>query len=455
MLEIASLRTKVSEMEARLAQNSSNSSKPPSSDPPSLAPRSGRERSGKKRGGQPGHSRYEQTLLPPERVREVVECRPEACRRCGKALSGRDPEPLRHQVIDVPKVVAYAVEYRLHRCACPDCGITTLGALPAGVPSSMVGVRLAAIVAVCGGAFRMSKRMTQELLASFFDAPVSLGMISKTERAVSEAVAPAVDEVGAALRVAPLVHADETSWREARAKAWLWVAATTTMAYFLIRRRRGGVVAKELLGDGFAGILCSDRWSAYDWVDYLRRQFCWAHLKRHFKLFEDLGGDAKPVGVALQEATKTLFKHWHRVRDGTLKHSTFCAYARPLREQIHDLLRDGLRCRSRKVVGMCREILEGQHSLWTFLRHEGVEPTNNLAERTIRHAVVWRKTSGGTDSESGSRFVERMLTTVQTLRMQQRNVLDFVVAACEARLIQGPMPSLLPDRQGQQLANAA
>ena len=101
------------------------------------------------------------------------------------------------------------------------------------------------------------------------------------------------------------------------------------MAYFLIRRRRGGEVAKELLGEGFAGILCADRWSAYNWVHYLRRQFCWADLKRHFKLFEDLGGDAKPVGLALQDATKRLFKQWHRVRDGTIRHATFCAKARP------------------------------------------------------------------------------------------------------------------------------
>ena len=145
----------------------------------------------------------------------------------------------------------------------------------------------------------------------------------------------------------------------------------------------------------------------------------------------------------------------HRVRDGTLKRSTFEAYARPLRDRINDLLRQGIHCRSRKVASMCRTILEGQHSMWTFVRHEGVEPTNNLAERTLRHAVVWRKSSQGTDSENGSRFVERMLTTVQTLRVQQRNVLDYVVAACEARLHGRPTPSLLPGSGAQQLANAA
>jgi transposase len=457
LAELAEARAHVAELEARLAQNSSNSSKPPSSDPPSVAPRSGREPSGKKRGGQPGHRRYEQTLLPPERVREVVDCLPAVCRRCGKALPkpDREAEPVRHQVVEIPKVVAMATEYRLHRCACEECGITTLGQLPPGIPSTMVGPRLAAVIAVCGGAFRISKRMTQELLANFFDVDVSLGTIAKTEKAASEAVAPAVAEVGAAMQVAPVVHADETGWREARAKAWLWVAATPMLAFFLIRRRRGGEVAKELLGAAFKGILCADRWSAYNWVNYLRRQFCWAHLRRHFKLFVDLGGDAHPVGTALVAATKSLFKHWHRVRDGTLRHSTFVAYARPLRDQINDLLRAGMHCRSRRVASMCGEILEGQHSMWTFLRHVGVEPTNNHAERTLRHAVVWRKTSGGTDSELGSRFVERMLTTVQTLRLQKRNVLDFMVAACQARLHGTPTPSLLPAHSDQPLAIAA
>jgi len=451
----AALRAEVAELKVRVGQNSSNSSQPPSSDPPSVGPRPTRQPSGKKRGGQPGHSKYEQTLLEPERVREVVDCLPQGCRRCGRALSGLDPEPLRHQVVDIPKVVAEAVEYRLHRCRCTDCGITTVGALPDGVPTTMIGPRLSAVIAICGGAFRLSKRMTQELLANFFDADVSLGMISKTEQAVGTAVAPAIEEVAQAMQAQPFVNADETSWCEARQKAWLWVAATGTMACFLIRRRRGGEVAKELLGADFGGILGADRWSAYNWVDYLRRQFCWAHLKRHFKLFEDIGGDARPVGVALQEATRRLFKNWHRVRDGTLRHATFCAYARPLREQINDLLRQGIRCRSRRVASMCREILEGQHSMWTFLRHEGIEPTNNLAERALRHAVVWRKSSYGTDSESGSRFVERMLTTVQTLRLQKRNVLEYVVAACDAKLHGRTTPSLLPALRGHDLANAA
>jgi transposase len=327
---------------------------------------------------------------------------------------------------------------------CERCGITTQGELPQGVPTTGLGPRLQAIIAVCSGAFRLSKRMTQELLANFFDADVALGSIVNAEHAVSEAIAPAVAEVGEAIRNAPVVHADETSWREACQKAWLWVAATPTLAYFLVRRHRSGAVAKEMLGEKFTGLLGSDRWSAYGFIHYLRRQLCWAHLKRHWVAFEDHGADGKRVGLALQDATKRIFKLWHRVRDGTLKRSTFRSYMRPLQDEVGDLLRDGIRCASRKVASMCGEILDWQHSLWTFVRREGIDPTNNAAERAIRHAVIWRKSSHGCDSATGSRFVERMLTTVQTLRLQHRNVLDYVAAACQAALRDLTPPSLLP-----------
>ncbi len=441
---VAALLEEVRELKARLGQNSSNSSQPPSSDKPSAPPRQSREPSGRPRGGQPGHKPHKRALLPPERVERTVECVPENCRRCGDALHGEDSDPVVHQVLDVPPVVAMAVEYRLHRLHCAHCGITTQGELPKDAPTVGLGPRLQAIIAVCSGAFRLSKRMTQELLANFFDADVALGSIVNAEHAVSEAIAPAVAEVGEAVRSAPVVHADETSWREARQKAWLWVATTATVAYFLVRRQRSGTVAKEMLGEKFAGLLGTDRWSAYGFIHYLRRQFCWAHLKRHWVAFEDHGADAKQVGLALQDATKRIFKLWHRVRDGTLNRSTFRAYMRPLQSEVGDLLRKGIHCASRKVSSMCNEILDWQHSLWTFVRHTGIDPTNNAAERAIRHAVVWRKSSHGCDSETGSRFVERMLTTVQTLRLQHRNVLDYVTAACDAALRGLKSPSLLP-----------
>ena len=441
---VAALLKRIEGLEARLAQNSSNSSRPPSSDPPSLPPKPEREPSGRKRGGQPGHDKHKRVLLPPERVKSVTQCVPKGCRGCGDALSGIDPEPLVHQVFEVPRLAAYADEYHLHRLYCPRCGITTQGPLPVGVPSTGLGPRLEAMLGVLSGKYRLSKRLLAELCADAFDIDISIGAVCDAQQRVSDAVAEPAAEAHEAIQVAAVVHADETSWREAKHKAWLWVAATTTLAVFLIRRRRNGDVAKELLGAHFCGRLITDRWAAYNFVHYLRRQLCWAHLKRDFKSFLDHGAEGRRIGNALEEARKCLFRQWRRVRDGTIQRSTLRANARPIQRQICDLLREGIHCPSGKVSGMCREILSAQHSLFTFITCEGVEPTNNHGEQTIRHAVMWRKVCFGTDSECGSRFAERILTVVQSLRMQNRNVLDFVSTACEARLLGIKPPSLLP-----------
>lgn len=411
---------------------------------PGAVPPRTREPSGRNRGGQPGHKKHERRLLPPERLDAVHVLKPRACRRCGDALVGHDPEPHRHQIVDIPRLVARGVEYQLHALRCSRCRITTQAILPPGVPTTFVGPRLQSMAAVCTGAYRMSRRMVEEMLSDFLAADISLGSVCNLEQRTSEAVAPAVEEALAAVQAAPVKHADETSWREARQKAWLWVAATSMVAVFLIRRSRGARVAHELLGETFHGVLNSDRWSAYNWIRADRRQICWAHLKRHWKAFEDYGPEARRIGKALQTSTEALFEHWYRARDGTLKWSSFREYARPHQRRIVELLHEGQQCPSRKVAGMCREILALEAALWLFVRRPEVDPTNNAAERAVRHAVIWRKISQGTDSEAGSRFVERMLTVVQTLRMQRRNIIDYVTAACEAAQRGHAPPSLLP-----------
>jgi transposase len=254
-----------------------------------------------------------------------------------------------------------------------------------------------------------------------------------------------VAEVARAIREAPVVHADETGWFERSRRAWLWVAVTGCMALFLIHARRSANAAKELLGEAFSGILVSDRWTAYGWVDVMRRQLCWAHLHRQFRGFQDHGPEASAIGQALEVLTDTLFHMWHRVRDGTMTRSEFQKRIERLRGYVVARLQEGAACPVQAVAGRCREILELEPALWTFASIEGVEPTNNASELRIRHGVMWRKTSFGTDSPNGSRFVERILTVVTTLRMQGRNVLDYVATACEAALQGREPPSLLPD----------
>ena len=441
---VEQLEARLREQGARLGRNSGNSSSPPSSDPPGAPPPAPPKRTGRKRGGQPGHDKHSRDLVPPERVNRTIAVKPEVCRRCGDALTGNDPDPYRHQVTELPKVVATVDEYQLHALDCPKCGISTRATLPPGVPAGQFGPRLQALVCVCSGAYRMSKRGIEEMVEDFFDVPISLGSVANLEQATSEAVAAPVEEVARTIREQPVVHADETGWYERSKRAWLWVAVAAQMAVFLIRRSRGAQVAKELLGAAFAGILVSDRWSAYAWVDVARRQLCWAHLLRQFRGFQDHGPEAKAIGRALELLTDTMFHAWHRVRDGTKTRAAFQKLIEPLRQHVVARLQEGAACPAQAVAGRCREILELEPALWTFAYVEGVEPTNNVGEHRIRHGVMWRKTSFGTDSPSGSRFVERILTVVTTLRMQKRNVLDYVASACEAALQGRPAPSLLP-----------
>lgn len=441
--ELAAARAEIAELKARLGQDSSNSSRPPSTDQRSLTRKLERPGSGRKRGGQPGHQKHERRLLPVGQVDRVVVIKPEACRRCGDPLGGDDPAPYRHQVTEIPRVVAAVSEYQLHALKCPRCKITTRAALPKGVPASVFGPRLQAMVAVCHGAYRMSKRMVEEVVEDFFGVEISLGSVCELAQRTSAALAEPVAAVAAQLQAEQVVHADETGWRESGKKAWLWVGTTTSLALFLIRRSRGAKVAKELLGEFFGGLLCSDRWVGYGWVKVWRRQLCWAHLYRHFVGFESYGKKAMGVGKALQAEAEEMYRLWHQARDGTLARSAFQREMQPIQAEILRLLEAGTLCRARKVAGCCREILALKDALFTFVREEGVEPTNNNAERILRSAVLWRKSSFGTDSESGSRFVERILTTVATLRLQKRNILDFVTCACEAMLHHQPAPSLL------------
>jgi len=442
---IAKLLLRVQALEAQLAQNSSNSSRPPSTDPPGAAPAAKpRAKSGRRRGGQPGHKKHQRVLLPPERVTETTSLRPTGCRRCAKPLTGSDPEPYQHQVVEIPRLLAQGHDYWLHSLFCETCKIYTRAELPVGVPTGNFGPRLQAMIAVCSGQYHMSKRMIEEMMSDFFDAKLCLGSVSNLEQDTSEALAAPVAEAAEYVKEQPIKHADETGWTEAKKRAWLWVVVTSNVAVFLIRRSRGAVVAKELLRAVFTGILNSDRWSGYNWIPTSMRQLCWAHLVRHFKGFEDNGVHGKRIGLSLQDCTERMFGHWHRVRDGTLQRSSFQQYMRPIRSEIRDLLRQGSLCDVPKVAGCCREILKLQAALFTFVRVAGVEPTNNTAEQAVRRPVLWRKACFGTDSESGSRFVERILTVVATLRMQKRNVLDYVTVACEARLRGHAAPSLLP-----------
>ncbi|MGH8323850.1 MAG: IS66 family transposase, partial [Steroidobacteraceae bacterium] len=390
---IEAQRREIQDLTALLKQNSGNSSKPPSSDPPSAPPAKPRKRSGRKRGGQPGHDKHERALVPPERLAGIEVVKPEYCRGCSHSLRGEDPEPHRHQVFDIPRITPTVQEYQLHTLGCSWCGIRTRALVPNGVPSGQFGPRLQAMVAVASGSYRMSKRTVEEMLADFFGVEISLGSIANLEQATSEALAAPVEEVAQEVRKAPVVHADETGWYQRGKRAWLWVVASAQLACFVVSHSRGTKVAKQMLGDAFGGFLVSDRWCAYEWVDVKRRQICWAHLIRQFSGFQDFGGRSKKLGRALELRAKKMFGLWHRVRDRTLARSHFRLLMKPIERAVVTHLRACTRLPVAKVAGRAREMLQLESAMWTFVAHEGIEPTNNHAERLIRHGVLWRKSS--------------------------------------------------------------
>lgn len=442
--QIVRLTERLTVLEERVGRSSRNSSQPPSSDPPSVPVRPKRKRSGRKQGGQPGHPGHGRALLPPAQVDERVEVTPLACVGCGALLLGVDPIPARRQVTELPRVEPMVTEYRQHTLTCQACGVATTAAWPADLPAGSFGPRVAATVAYLTGRCGVSKREAQEILRAVCHLEVGLGSIAALEQQVSAAVAAPVAAAQAYVQAQPVVNADETSWQQQTTGCWVWTAVTALVTVFLVRASRSSQSAKELLGAAYAGIVGSDRYSAYSWLAPGQRQVCWAHLIRDFTALVERGGASTALGTALLDATEAIFALWYRVRDGTLTRAEFSLAMAPQQALIHTLLVSGQAISTEKTRRFCDKLRQVEPALWTFVRVPGVEPTNNSAERALRRAVLWRRRSFGTQSAAGSRFVERILTTVTTLRQQGRDVLDYLAAATQAASADLPAPSLLP-----------
>jgi transposase len=441
---IAELEARVRDLEARLKLNSTNSSKPPSSDPIGLKRKPPAPPSRRKRGGQPGHPKAFRPLVPPEKLHSSRECKPRACRRCGQALHGEDPNPWIHQVAELPKIEPIVDQYRLHRLSCPDCGATTCGTLPEGVPTGSFGPYLQAVLATLAGAYRLSKRQIQQVSSDLFGLSISTGMISKLEQQSARALEAPYQELATAVHQAAVIHVDETGWRENRKKAWLWATVTAMTTVFTIARNRTAAIARAVLGTQSGPIAVTDRLSVYDWIAGSSRQVCWSHLRRDFQAMIDRGGPAEPIGKKLLRLSDRLFRWWHRLEAKKVDRGRFGGAMARLRREVKAALEEGTRCPCPTTRGSCAEILRVEESLWTFAHVAGVAPTNNAAERAERHAVIWRRISGGTDSARGSRFVERMLTVVATCRQQGRNILDYLTSCFQAERKGQAIPSLLP-----------
>jgi len=441
---VMELLQRVAQLETRLKQTSRNSSKPPSSDPPQAKPRAAKEPTGRKSGGQPGHEGHGRKLKPESEVDQIIDVRPEHCGQCGTLLLGEDPEPERHQVTELPRITPVVTEYRRHCLWCVACGARTQAAWPTTMPPGSFGPRVQATVGYLTGRIGASQREVQDLFATLYQMEVSVGGIGALEQAVSAALAAPVVEAQTYVQRQPVRNADETSWREKRQRRWLWISVTPLVTIFRLLKTRGAAGAKQLLGEIVWGIIGTDHYAGYHWIDPRQRQLCWAHLKREFVAWSERTGETARIGLALLAVEKQLFGLWYRVRDGTLTWAAFQVAMLPLMACVSTLLQEGVAGADMKAQGTCRNLLKREVALWTFVWEPGVEPTNNCAERPLRRAVLWRRRSFGTQSEAGSQFVERILTAVTTLRQQRRDVLEYLTAACAAAICHAPAPSLLP-----------
>ena len=431
---------RIATLEAELAaarKTPRNSSLPPSSEHPHVKPPPDKPKSNNKRGGQPGHPKHDRKLIPSAECNQVVSLTPSACRGCGKKLAGRDAEPLRHQVWEVPEIKPLVTEYQLHRLTCPGCGKSTCAELPCGVPTGQAGPRLIALVALLMGCFRQSKSRVAMFLTQVLGQPCSTGWVVKLQNHATAALRPAYDQLAAQLPAQEVLGIDESPTKEATAKSWLWTCVALRFTVFTLRTTRSATVLRELLGEAYTGVVSCDRARMYFCLP--RLQWCWAHLKRDFQALVDSGDGIKMrLGHDLLRSTRKLFQLWARCRDGTLTRAEFECQMKPIREEINNLLLRG----AFAGIGMAEELRRHRDWLWTFVDVEGVEPTNNASERALRHAVIRRKLSFGTQSAKGSRFVETLLTVVETCRQQSRNVFAFLAEAVHAHIAKNPPPLL-------------
>ncbi len=458
--QIAEAEKQITDLERQLAlrqQNSTTTSKPPSSD--GLAgrqrERGRRVKSPRKPGGQPGHPGHSRPLVPTERVNATADLIPDACRHCQRRLRACDDvgDPRLHQVTELPPIEAHITEYRCHRRRCPACGKTTQAPLPEEI-TGQFGPQLTALIAYLTVVCRLPRLVVQRLLEGALQIPISLGSTQKAWEEASAAVTAPYDELQAALPTQSVLNADETGHRTNAAKRWLWTLVAPTFVFYTIATSRGSDVLRRLLGASFAGVLGSDRLPTYMKYASGQRQFCWAHFTRNLLSAQELAKTATAKrfcreALALQ---RRLFRLWHRfrsdrsVRGAPITRQELIAKALPIEKKFFALAERSVNAADNDVCNLARALFIHHQHFFTFVHEDGVEPTNNAAERALRTAVQWRKIMFGNRSDDGERAVERLLTVTRTCQLQQINALLYLTAAIRCHRRRQAAASLLPRR---------
>jgi transposase len=460
--QISEAEKQIADLERKLAlrlQNSVTSSKPPSSDGLAGEQRPRGRKKGKSRrkpGGQPGHRGHWRGLAPADRVDHVVDLLPDRCRHCECSFAGKrrkvstQGEPRRHQVTELPPIEAQITEYRCQSAVCPDCGKTTQAELPQEVQGHF-GPELTALIAYLTVVCRLPRRVVQELLGQVLGIPLSLGSIQNSWEEASQAVAEPCTQLEQQLAHEPVINSDETGYRTSGEKRWLWALVAPAFVFYKIALTRGAEVLVQLLGEVFAGILCSDRCPTYLKYHKGEGQFCWAHFKRNILGVLEIAKTTEAERFCRDALAlhARLFRLWHRfragpgVRYGPITREQLIAKSIPLEKKFFALAERYVDSRDKDVRNLALALMKHFEKFFAFLRNEGVEPTNNSAERALRCAVQWRKISFGSRSTQGEIAVARLLTVTRTCRIQNREPLDYLGSAIRSHRKAQAVPSLL------------
>lgn len=437
---IAKLHTEIGTLKERLNTNSSNSSLQPSK---SFKKKKQKPPSKNKGGGQAGHKGNFRSLLDSSEADDVVNCRlPEDC-ECGGKINLIE-ECQRHQVFELPEIKLYMTEYRLEKGYCACCGRSHVSSLPEGITWGITGPRLTGFMSHLVSKYRLSRRELKEFLREQFRFDISLGTVFNKQKIVSTTLAPLVSNLLAEIKQSPSINVDETGHNRDGKNQWLWGVISSTAAFFSIHSSRGREVLKSLIGD-FTNIVVSDRYNAYSYFDSDHRQICWAHLKRDFtRLSEKNDKVLARIGMGLLDCESDLFKIWHEFKQGDITRDELLRKSLPIRKIIGELLEQGVYTNPElKAVRFCKNILKDFNALWTFLSTDNVEPTNNHAERCLRHSVIWRKKYFCTRSDYGSEYVARTGSVIMTCRLQSKNSFEFVCQALKNYFIKTAAPPVL------------
>lgn len=416
--ETQDLKKRVSDLENRLNQNSQNSSKPPSSDPPYNKPSKKHTKGKRSRGGQKGHKGHQQKLMVPS---SEINLHPSPC-VCGAHVDQKSIQPFYiHQVIELPEIEMDVRHFILNQGTCSRCGSTVKAELPKESRTGY-GPRLSALIAETSGIQGNSREVVQTFCQSVLGFSISTGAIQKVIDRASQALKPVHERIADKARASEANYVDETSWFQNGSLNWLWVMVNRTVVYFMIHKNRSKKAFLELIQD-WEGILISDNYSTYQkWANL--RQTCLAHLIRKAKALAERKDPA--VSEFGKEITGDLqlLCHWAKEFPDNQEWRDFY-------KRFTDLIFDH-KASEGEVGTLARSLIRQLESLWLFLDIEGIEPTNNIAERALRYGVLWRKRSKGTQSSKGNRWVERVLSFKQTCSIRSLDSYPLLVKLLES-----------------------